>query len=48
MQIILEDENEKDNSGGIDLMDFIICIGRISGCVERKYVRRFRGKENRI
>ena len=29
-------------------MDSVICTGRISEYVERKYIRRFGGKKNRI
>ena len=37
MQIILEDEVERSNSRRTSSMGFVICAGRISGCLERKH-----------
>ena len=48
MQIIFEDKDERSNGGGANSMDPVIYIGRISGCVEGEYVRRFRSRENQI
>ena len=48
MQIIFEDEDERDNGGGTNPMNSVIYTGRISRCVEREYVRRFGGRGDRI
>ena len=37
MQVIYQDEVEREHSGRADIMDIDICTGRISGCVEGKY-----------
>ena len=34
-------EDEQESSERTDIVDFVIYIGRISRCVERKYNRRF-------
>jgi len=36
------DENEKSSSTGTNSVDIVICIGRISRYIERKYIERFR------
>ena len=40
MQTIFENENERSSSRGANSMDVIICIERISGYLEGKYVGR--------
>ena len=48
MQTIFEDEDKRSNGGRTGSMDIIICIKRISRCVEREYIRRFGGRTIRI
>ena len=48
MQVIFEDEDERGDSKGTSLMDFLICIGKVSRCVEGEYTGRFRGRRSRI
>ena len=48
MQVIFEDKDERDNSRGTSSMDSLICIGKVSGCVEGEYTGRFGGRRGRI
>ena len=48
MQIILNDEDGGNSNGRIDLVDFVICIERISGCIEGKYLEELRKRTIRI
>ena len=48
MQVIFEDKDERNNSRGTSSMDSLICIGRVSGCVEGEYTGRFGGRRGRI
>ena len=48
MQVIFEDEDERGNSGGTSSIDSLICIERVSRCVEGEYTRRFGGRRGRI
>ena len=48
MQVIFENEDERGDSRRTSLMDSLICIGRISRCVEGEYTRRFGGRRGRI
>ena len=48
MQTIFEDENGRSHCGGTDSMNSVICIGRISKCMEEKCIKRFGGRRSRI
>ena len=48
MQVIFKNENEKSCSGGVDLVDFVLCARRISRYVEGKYFERSGGRNLRI
>jgi len=48
MQTIHKNEDERGNSGRADSMGIVVCVGRVSGCMERKYVGRFGGRRNGI
>jgi len=48
MQIIFKDEDERGNGGGTSLMDSLICIRRISRCMEEEYTGRPGGRRSRI
>jgi len=48
MQNILKNKNERSYCGETDLMGSVICVGRISRCMERKYIRRFGNRRNRV
>ena len=48
VQIIFEDEDERSNSRETNSMNPLICIGRISRCVEEEYTGRFRDRRDRI
>jgi len=48
MQVILKDENEKNNSKRVNIMDVDICIRRSSRCLERKCNSGFRSRSVRI
>ena len=43
MQTVYKDKNERGTSGKIDLMDVVICIGRIGRCVEGECFVQSRG-----
>ena len=45
MQIILEDEIERSNSGGTSLMGFVICAGRIGRCWEENVMEEMESGE---
>jgi len=40
LQTIYQDENKRSSSRRADIMDSIICIGKLSGYIEGKYVGR--------
>ena len=42
MQVIFEDENKRSVSRRANLIDLIICIGKISRYIEREFIRRLR------
>jgi len=44
MSIICQNEDERDGSGGADSMGIVVCVGRISRCLERKHIRGFRSR----
>jgi len=48
MQVISENENERSNSGRTNSMDFVVCIGRISRCMEEEYARGFESRRSRV
>ena len=48
MSIICQDENERSRSRGANLIDVIVCIGRISGCLEEEYTGEFGSRTIRI
>ena len=48
MQIIFKDENERSSSRGTNIMDIIICVGRISRFMKGELVGRFRNSKSRI
>jgi len=48
MQAIFENKDERSNSGGVTLVDIILCIRRISRWMERKHIGRFGIRESRI
>ena len=48
MQTIFEDEDEKSNGKRAGSMDTIIYTERVSRCVKRECVRRFRDRRTRI
>lgn len=48
MQIILENKDERSNSGKTNLMDSIMYTRRIGRCVERKFIRGFGDKRSGI
>ena len=48
MQTIFEDESERDNSKETNSMDTIIYVERISGYIEREFIRRSENKKGRI
>lgn len=48
MQNILKDENERSYCRETDLMGSVICIGRISRYIERKYIQRFGNRRSRV
>ena len=48
MQIMLKDENERNISRRTNSIDLVIYAERISRCLERELVRRFRIREGRI
>ena len=41
MQIILKNENKENTSRRTNLINLVIYIRRISGCLEREFVERF-------
>ena len=44
----LYDEIERDNGGGTNSMSTVIYVGRICGCVEKEFIRRFGNRRGRI
>ena len=48
MQVILKNENEKNNSKRVNVIDVDIYIRRSSRCLERKCNSRFRSRSARI
>ena len=48
MQAIYKDKNERSNSIRADLIDIVICIGKISRYIEGKYTKRSRKRTVRI
>ena len=48
MQTILENKDERSHYGGTDSMNSVICIGRISRCMEGKCIKRFGGRRSGI
>ena len=48
MQTIYQDEVERGIGRRTDLVDFIICVRRSSGYMEREYYRRFGGRRSQI
>ena len=48
MQVIFEDEDERDDSRGTSSIDSLIYIGRVSGYVEGEYTGRFGDRRSRI
>ena len=45
MQVIFEDKDERSPTGGTNPVDFVICIRRVSKCLEGQHVGRF-GRRN--
>ena len=45
---MLKNKDEENNSRGTDSMDFVICAGRIGGCMKGEFVKEFRIWESRI
>ena len=48
MQVIYQDEAEREHSGRTDTIDTDICAGRISGRVEGEYDGRIRVRGDRV
>ena len=48
MSIICQDENKRSSSGGANLIDVIVCIGRIGGCLEEEHIGEFGSRTIRI
>ena len=48
MQVIYQDEVEREHSGRIDTMDTDICAGRISRCVEGEYDGGIRVRRDKV
>ena len=48
MQVIYQNEDKGRSSGRTDIVDFIICVERISRCVKGKYFGRFRKRIIRV
>jgi len=44
MSIINQNKDERSNSGEADSMGIVICVGRISRCLEIKHIRGFRSR----
>ena len=42
MQVVYQNEDEGSNSGGVDLVDVIICIEEIGRYIKRKCIRELR------
>ena len=48
MQVIHKDEDERSTTRGTGPMGAVLCVRRISRCVEGKYVGRTRSRGTRI
>ena len=48
MQVIYQDEVEREHGGRADTMSIDICAGRISGCVEGEYDGQIGVRRDRI
>ena len=48
MQVIFENEDEGGDSRRTGTIDPLICIGRISGCIEGEYYRGVRNQRDRV
>ena len=48
VEFILEDEDERSSSGGENSVGTVICIVKVSGYVEREYIRRSEIRRDRI
>ena len=48
MSIICQDENERNSSREVNLINVIVCIGRISGCLEEEHIGEFGSRTIRI
>jgi len=48
MQIIYKNEDEESNSEGINLVDLVIYVRRISRCLEGEYFGRFGNRNDGI
>ena len=48
MWVVFEDENKINSGRRTDLIDTVICIGRIGRCVKEEFIRRFGKKKSKI
>ena len=48
MQIIFKNKDKENNSRRLNSVDIIICIERVSRCIEGKHIRRFKISGSRV